>query len=226
MELSIEIAGYIQNKNQQRLEQAINNHPELAEVRTSQGITLLTLAAYCRNQQAVNLILARKTRLDLYEAAAVGDIDIVRRHLSGDPMLINSSSVDGFSPLSLACYFGHEELAKFLIQNGADINLSSRNIFGSSPLHSACAIGHLNIAQLLLRRGADVNLCQRSGATALHIAARNGYLGLIKTLVEAGANVKARTEHNQTPAQIAEEKGFSEIISYFRMLKNGRKLSA
>ncbi|MEL7146067.1 MAG: ankyrin repeat domain-containing protein [Bacteroidota bacterium] len=220
MELSIEIAGYIQAKNQQRLEQAIDNNPELAEGRTPQGITLLTLAAYCRNQQAVNLILTRKSSMDLYEAAAVGNVEMVRRHLQNDPAQINSFAVDGFTPLSLACYFGYEDLVSYLLANGAEVNLPSKNVFGSCPLHSACAVGHIPIVKQLLAHQANVHLRQNSGATALHVAASRAHLEVCKLLIKAGAAVEALNASRQTPIQLAEDKGHSELVAYFRSLKD------
>ena len=223
MDLSIEIAGYIQSNNQERLEKAIKNNPELAEGITPQGITLLILAAYCRNEEAVKLILARKSRINLYEAVVVGNLDMVRQHLVIEPYRINSFSVDGFTPLGLASYFGHEEIVEFMIKMGAEINQPSNNNFGICPIHCACSIGNKHIVKLLLDNGADVNLPQKSGGTALHAAAREGDLELVKMLVKAGADAEASMLNKQTPMQIAKEKGFSDVIGYFRLLKHAKE---
>ncbi len=220
MDLGIEIASLVQSGEQQKLEEMMNNHPELADGKTPQGISLLTLAAYCRNQQAIKFIASRKQSIDLFEAAAIGDFELLKQHLLEKPEHIDAHSVDGFTPLGLACFFGHRKIAGYLIRLGADVNVPSNNDFAVSPIHSACAISNIDLTKLLIDNGADVNVKQRSGITALHSAAHHGQLDLVKLLVENGAIVKAKDENKQTPEFMAEEKGFSEVVSY---LRNARK---
>lgn len=219
MDLSIEIAGLIQVGDQQKLEEMLREHPELADGKTPQGITLLTLAAYCRNSQAVKLIAARKQETDLFEAAAIGDLNTLKHHIAVNPEGINSYSVDGFTPLGLACFFGHYKTARFLVNEGADVNLPSNNDFKVSPIHSACAISSVEITKLLIDSQADVNAKQTSGVTALHSAAHHGEMGLVKLLVESGAEIKAKDEKKQTPLSMALEKGFDEVVSFLKSSK-------
>lgn len=67
---------------------------------------------------------------------------------------------------------GHEEIAKILIQKGANVNLSDSN--GWTPLFVAAASGHSKIVQLLIKSGADVNLKNNLGLAPLHGAAEFG----------------------------------------------------
>ena len=219
MDLSIEITGLIQSGDQQKLEEMLHDHPGLADGKTPQGISLLTLAAYCRNQQAVKLIADRKQEIDLFEAAAIGDFSTLKHHISVNPEGLNAYSVDGFTPLGLACFFGHNEVASFLVDEGANVNLPSNNDFKVSPIHSACAISSMEIAKLLIDNNADVNVRQSSGVTALHSAAHHGELGLVKLLVENGADVKAKDEKNRNPIDMAAEKGFDEVVSFLKSIK-------
>ena len=68
---------------------------------------------------------------------------------------MNSVSKDKVSPLYTACRNGHDNTAKFLLDNGADVSLCDND--GRSPLWTACCNGHASTAQLLLNTGADVN---------------------------------------------------------------------
>lgn len=218
MDVGIEIAGLIQTGDNTRLETIINENPEIVNSRTPQGISLLTLAAYCRNQHAIDLIAPRRQNTDIFEAAAIGSLPIVGRYSKDYPDRVNNYSVDGFTALGLACFFGHKEVAEFLINSGADINLQSNNNFGVSPLHSACAISSVELARLLINNGADVNARQKSGVTPLHSAAHQGNLELVKLLVANGAKTDAKNDREQTPEKLALEGGHSEVVAYFKSL--------
>jgi ankyrin repeat protein len=56
--------------------------------------------------------------------------------------------------LHSAVYFGVEELAKALIENGADVD--SKDSHGRTPLSYAAWSGHEAVVKLLLEKGADV----------------------------------------------------------------------
>src|SRR5688572_24471049 len=63
-------------------------------------------------------IFDRGALLDLHEAAATGHLERVRE--LSTPENVNSASADGFQALGLACYFGHEDVARYLLDAGAD----------------------------------------------------------------------------------------------------------
>ena len=63
----------------------------------------------------------------------------------------------------LPAYFGHEDLARFLVLKGADVNLASKNGFNVFPIHSAVAANNFNITKMLLDAGAYPNVCQKAG---------------------------------------------------------------
>ena len=141
---------------------------------------------------------------------------MVNSLISSNPSLTNSYSVDGFTPLGLACYFGHEEIAKFLISKGAEVNIPSKNGFNVFPIHSAVAANNFNITKLLLAHGAYPNVCQKSGVAPLHSAAQLGNIELIILLLEHGAEVTLRMEGGKLPSDLAADKGFVEIAEILR----------
>ena len=57
---------------------------------------------------------------------------------------------------ALASSKGNFEVARFLIERGADMNV--RDNISRVPLHFASEHGHLNMAQLLLDHGVDANV--------------------------------------------------------------------
>jgi ankyrin repeat protein len=138
---------------------------------------------------------------NVFEAAAFGREERLMELLEGDPGLARAFSVDGFTALHLAAFFGHAKAVRLLLEAGADPNAvgTSEQIGPVQPLHSAAATGRLECARLLLERGANVNSRQGGGFTALHAAAASSDVKLARLLLAAGADPSARTDDGQIP---------------------------
>jgi ankyrin repeat protein len=135
--------------------------------------------------------LAAGTELDVFEASALGRTERVRQLLEDDPALANAWADDGFQPLGLASFFGHPEVAKVLIERGAEVNSASRNDMKVMPLHSAAATSdpgvRYELARLLLDAGADPNARQQDEYTPLMAADQHGDTRLRELLLDRGA---------------------------------------
>ncbi|MBC6110814.1 ankyrin repeat domain-containing protein [Pedobacter fastidiosus] len=206
----------IENGNLQAVKEILISNPKLANTDTSHRISPLLLACYYKKQDIANLIAEFVDDLTLFEACAVGKFDTATLLIFQNPDHINDFSEDGFTPLGLACYFGHEDLARFLVLKGADVNLASKNGFNVFPIHSAVAANNFNITKMLLENGAYPNVCQKAGLAPLHTAAQLGDIELIILLLEHGAEVSLRMEGGKLPADLASEKGFHEIAEILR----------
>jgi hypothetical protein len=75
----------------------------------------------------------------------------------------------GTTPLSGASNRGHEEMVRFLISNGADLNRKD-GISGESPLMSAAEMGQLGSVKVLLSSGANPCATDKEGHTAEGLA--------------------------------------------------------
>nr|XP_056710191.1 oxysterol-binding protein-related protein 1 isoform X1 [Euleptes europaea] len=75
-----------------------------------------------------------------------------------------SKSNLGWTPLHLACYFGHTGVVKDLLKAGAEVNVL--NDMGDTPLHRAAFTGRKEVAMLLLEYGADTSIVNGNGQTA------------------------------------------------------------
>jgi ankyrin repeat protein len=202
---------YITTGDLSNLDSLLKQDPTLAKSRTSQQVSPLMLSCYYKKPEVTAFLLKYLDEINLFEASAAGEFDTVANLVYAHPEAINFYSEDGFTPLGLACYFGHYEIARYLVLKGADVNMPSNNGFQVYPLHSAAAGNYTDIARMLMENNADVNVKQQAGATALHSAAQNGNIDLLILLLSHGADVNIRMEGGKLPADLAREKGFAEI---------------
>lgn len=213
---NLRLEELIENGQLAQIIDLLTQQPELAKRPTSHQISPILLATYYKKPQIAAAIAEFVSDIDLFEACALGKFDDATLLIFKDPKLVNAFSADGFTPLGLACYFGHEELARFLVLKGADVNVPSKNGFNVFPIHSAVAGNHLAITRMLLEAGAYPNVCQKSGMAPLHSAAQLGNIELIILLLEHGAEVNLRMEGGKLPADLAADKGFVEISAILR----------
>lgn len=89
-----------------------------------------------------------------------------------------------------------DEVARWLVENGADI--SATDSYGETPLHSRSGHWQGNIG-ILLELGADVRGVDSRGNTPLHDAAAVGNAANARTLIDHGAPVDAINKSGLTP---------------------------
>src|SRR3954449_1402139 len=140
--------------------------------------------------------LATDSELDVFEAAALGRTDRLRDLLDEEPARATAFGDDGFHALGLACFFGHVDSARLLLQRGADVNALSRNEhIKTAAIHAAAAAGETGsgeptryeLVKLVLDHGADPNLPQAGGFRAIDAARQNGDTRVEQLLREHGA---------------------------------------
>ena len=103
--------------------------------------------------------------MDIHAATLLGDLDAIEQHIAAGSDLNGREPAVGSTPLISAAVFGRTEVAKALIEAGADVNL--KNNEGSTALHSAAFLCRMEIVELLLASGADKELLNNYGSTAL-----------------------------------------------------------
>lgn len=196
MAATSELIDAVKQNDAKRVQEILETDPALVNARTDEGVSLVTLAQYYGNDDLVQLLILHNAQLDLYDAAAVGAEERAAGWLAMHPELANTFSADGYTPLGLAAYFGHEAIVGLLLQYHADPKIASNNPMRVTPLHSAVAGDHYAIAAKLLEAGAQVNAVQADGFTPLMGAAQNGSLEMVQLLLAHGADAHARTDKN------------------------------
>jgi ankyrin repeat protein len=207
--MSAKFLDAIKQGKREEVERQLDEDPGLIHVR-EEGLSPIMIAAY-HGHPAIASYLADKTvALTIFEAAATGKINNILRLLARDPQLVNAYAVDGFQALGLASYFGHYDVAEYLVKAGAPVNSPSRNDLKAAPIQSAAAAGHTKIVDLLLKNKADPNVREQGGYTPLHAAAQNGDRETIRALLYGGADLTILSDDGKIPLDLALEEGHTE----------------
>ncbi len=214
--MSQEFLDAIRSGDGARVAAMLEGAPALAAARDASGVSAVLWAVYSGHPELAQAIAARRTDLDIFEAAAIGATGRVRELLAGDPELAGAYSSDGWTPLHLASFFGHPEVVDLLLEAGAPLEAKSRNTLANTPLNAAVASNRVEVARRLLEHGADPNTRQHNAVSPLHSAAFNGNLEMVKLLLAHHADPGAITEENRTAAGMAEEKGHEEVAALLR----------
>ena len=201
----------IKERDQSAVERILAQDPGAASAVDPNGVSALLTAVYRDNHAAVAALRATGIELDVFEAAAVGDVGRVRALVDGDPGLARAYAPDGFHPLGLAAFFQHPDVVEFLITAGADVSAPSRNRMRVTALHSAIAGQDRASTLALIAAGADVNAKQQDGFTALHEAAQNGDREIVDALLAAGADPSLTLSGGERPADLARTHGHPEL---------------
>ena len=95
--------------------------------------------------------------MDIYSACYLGDTDRVRHCLKAEPGLLTREQEDDsvwrVTPLHYAVAGGHEQLARWLIGEGARVKPYTRLLFGAAERTK-----HAELIPVLVEGGADLDL--------------------------------------------------------------------
>jgi ankyrin repeat protein len=195
-----------------KLSQLIESNPEVPNARAETGETPVMAALYHGHHDAVELLVGAGASLDIFAAAALGDMAALDAALTAEPASVNAFAYDGWTPLHLAAFFGRKAAVERLLAVGAGLSTLSRNALRNTPLHAAVAGGHVDVSLLLIEAGADVNVRDAGGHTPFHIAAEGGYLPVARALFARGADAHAVDAEDRTPLARAVARGHTEIV--------------
>ena len=89
--------------------------------------------------------------ISIHDATRTGDIEVVKQHIAAGTDVNAKTALDKWTPLLLAAWYGHKEIADLFIANGADVNANGAD--GRTPLDWAIKYKRTETANLLRKHG-------------------------------------------------------------------------
>lgn len=121
------------------------------------------------------------------------------------------------TPLMIASSYGHYDMAKALIDNGALVNLRADD--GFNALMEAVRTGNIEIAKLLIEHNSDINIKNKDGKNMIMIACEKGNEEMFNLLIENNADINEKSSWGASALIYASEKGNINIMQY--LIDNG-----
>ncbi|MEM7176041.1 MAG: ankyrin repeat domain-containing protein, partial [Chlamydiota bacterium] len=157
------------------------------------GKTALEYARQHRHQDAITCLnilyqgrkiverkpLDEETKKQWWKAVENGYENTVKHILAHYNVDVNAK-MGGWPPLHYAAFYNSKEVAKILLQHGADVN--AKNEDGETPLHYAAFYNNKEVADLLINAGADKNIKDNDNQTPLDLARKEGHKEMIDLL--------------------------------------------
>jgi ankyrin repeat protein len=217
----------------QRIQQMIQNSPDLVNARDDKGHTPLENAAINGQLKVATFLLDHGADINagygsaLDQAVNAGNRAMVEFLLNrGANINANENNGQGSTPLHTAAAKGFQAVTEVLLANKAGVNAQNNN--GETPLISAVQHGQLKIAQMLLAAGANPNLKDNAGQTVLNYAIGQSP-EIFHMLLDAGTNPNTEDSLGRTPLSYAASRDTPDVVKLLLEAKadpNGGTLDA
>lgn len=137
---------------------------------------------------------------------------------------VNFRGKCGLTALMLAAKGGHLDTCRFLLENGASIDMRTNHylIRGKSAIMFAAEEGHFSVVEFLYQKGANITFLDTNLNSSLLLSARNGHLKIVQFLRETClVPADDTTLNNYSALYLAAKGGYLDVVQYLLSPKGG-----
>ncbi|KXH34033.1 hypothetical protein CSIM01_02368 [Colletotrichum simmondsii] len=194
------------------------------DVEDKDGWTPMRWAAWYRRSEMVRLMVKNGYDINhrakdgwniLQYAAQYGDESLTIFLLDNDIEVDLRDQEEGLTPLQWAIMHSNTSVAKLLLDNGANVNVTCKGKL--TPLMQATRGGNKEAVWLLLGHKPTMDAQEEDGNTALHFAVRHGHKALVWILVEEGASLNIQEVKGRTPLHRAVANNDLPLVWYLTL---------
>ncbi len=158
------------------------------------------------------IVTSKAQQSGIFQLLRKNDTTAVRALLDADPLQVNATLSNGFSPLMAAVAFNNLEMAELLISRGAVVRSGDDHL--RAPIHYANWVGNEAMIELLLANGAPIDTRAIGGATPLIHSSFSNQFGMCRFLIEKGADIHIQCNALTTPLYFAVLNGNLAYVDY------------
>jgi len=137
----------------------------------------------------INYRLA-ENRTILMFACSNGDLEVVKDLIKKGAKMDLIENTYGNSALFFALCFKHYHIAKYLIDNGANVNII--NLDNENVLFGTVDYNNIELTELLCKKGININVCNKQSYYPIFGALANNNTDILKILIKYGADLELK----------------------------------
>ena len=175
------------------------------------------------SQEVNNLVSESMYYRELYKVIHEGDTEWFRRVM--DQEIFRQLDVSSFfdinrqgsfqgklkkSALHIACEANHVEIAKILIEMGANLELKDDTLF--TPLMVAASSGYIELSRVLMESGAKVDATGYHGISPILMATKGRHKRIVEDLIFHKVDVNTVNDENISALIIAAGAGELDLV--------------
>lgn len=134
--------------------------------------------------------------------------------MAKDPSKLNATDQNNYTSLHWACMRAHWDVAKYLIEKGADLNVVGGD--GGTQINWAVHHDNVDFIKLMVEKGAKLNNRNQWGMTELHTAIWRGNIRVVEYLLDQGSDPNIKTKEGWTAMHYAYRSGHDNIIAVLK----------
>uniref|UniRef100_UPI003F4B5C7A ankyrin repeat domain-containing protein n=1 Tax=Brachyspira catarrhinii TaxID=2528966 RepID=UPI003F4B5C7A len=179
--------------------------------------TAMTNEIIMPSKELLKLLEKNKNKTGVAEMIELINEGGINAASKGELIIDDVTHYTNSTPLMIASSYGHYDIAKALIDNGALVNLRADD--GFNALMEAVRTDNIEMAKLLIEHDSDINIKNKDGKNMIMIACEKGNEEMFNLLIENNADINEKSSWGASALIYASEKGNINIMQY--LIDNG-----